>query len=82
MQLGQLFIDGGLLLRQLRLLLCQPADDLFVGTVDVARVGQEAAFLVGIGIFQKQNHGAGLPVAVIAGQQAGDLRFGAGDVGL
>ena len=82
LQLGQLFIDGGLLLRQLRLLLCQPADDLFVGAVDVARVGQEAAFLVGIGIFQKQNHGAGLPVAVIAGQQAGDLRFGAGNVGL
>ena len=82
LQLGQFFIDGGLLLRQLRLLLYQPADDLFVGAVDVARVSQEAAFLVGVGVFQKQNHGAGLLVAVIAGQQAGDLCFGAGDVGL
>ena len=74
-------IDGGFLCAQFGLLLHKPGNHAFVGLVDVAGVLQIALFLAGLGVFQKQHHGVGLAVFIMAAQKARHLRFGAGHFG-
>ena len=78
----KLGVDGLLLAVELGLLLHQFVNQGFVGLVDVAGVGEKAAFLVGVAAFEQQGYGGGLGVFVVVGKQLGNLGFGVADVGL
>ena len=78
----QLLVDAVLLLFELLAVVLQLAKGLGVGLVEVAQVFEVAAFLLGVGVLQKQGDGVGLLVAVAAVEQAGGLGLGVLDAGL
>ena len=79
---GDFFADGFFLRVQLGLLGGELPYQVFVCRADAAGVGEKAAFLIGIGVFQQQGKRGLLRVFIVGGDKGGNLGFGAADVGL